>query len=188
VDLRKTNTKLSIVIPPAGVTSETVADGTFTVAWNAFIAFWTGSVIRGGGPVLFALFSLPFWFVGLGLMKNVLSSLAVTVRIKIEDAQFSIEWSVADFWKHQIVGKPQAISSAEIVMKENRNGRPLHVIMLREGVQQHMFGSTLQTVELEWLVQEIQSHLGLQEDLIMRTSITSSNLSAYVEESDFQDE
>lgn len=52
------------------------------------------------------------------LMKNVLSSLAVTVRIKIEDAQFSIEWSVADFWKHQIVGKPQDISSAEIVMKE----------------------------------------------------------------------
>lgn len=35
-------------------------------AWNAFIAFWTGSVIRGGGPVFFALFSLPFWFVGFG--------------------------------------------------------------------------------------------------------------------------
>ena len=72
--------------------------------------------------------------------------------------------------------------------QQNRNGRPLHVIMLREGVQQHMFGSSLQTVELEWLVQEIQSHLGLQEDLTMRTSITSSNLSPYFEESDFQDE
>lgn len=75
-----------------------------------------------------------------------------------------------------------------LLPQQNRNGRPLHVIMLREGIQQHMFGSSLQTVELEWLVQEIQSHLGLQEDLTMRTSIPSSNLSAYYEESDFQDE
>lgn len=36
--------------------------------WNAFVAFWTVSALAGGG-ILFALFSVPFWFAGSQLLK-----------------------------------------------------------------------------------------------------------------------
>ena len=49
--------------------SSSVATGTFAIAWNAFVAFWTISALAGGG-VLFALFSLPFWAAGASLLRQ----------------------------------------------------------------------------------------------------------------------
>lgn len=42
---------------------DTVYTGTFAVAWNVFVGFWTVGAVAGGG-VLVALFSLPFWAAG----------------------------------------------------------------------------------------------------------------------------
>ena len=62
--------QLCIDTPPAG-TSAALGTGVFAVAWNAFVGFWTVGALAGGG-VLFALFSLPFWFAGATMVRTTL--------------------------------------------------------------------------------------------------------------------
>ncbi|KAG0559452.1 hypothetical protein M758_10G102700 [Ceratodon purpureus] len=166
VELRRTSNKLEVVIPANGLTQETAESGAFTVAWNAFVAVWTRSAIAGGGPV-FAAFSLPFWFVGLRLAKRTLFSTAVAIRLEFDGPQFTIEWSIGKMWKKQVVGEVQNIHTVDIMVEEVQdpdqgyNKRLAKAAFLKEGKQQHVFGSALQPEELEWLVSEIKSHLQL---------------------------
>jgi hypothetical protein len=51
-------------LQPRGVTGDTAATGAFALAWNAFTASWTWSALAGGGGLLFAAFSIPFWVAG----------------------------------------------------------------------------------------------------------------------------
>ncbi|GJP51982.1 hypothetical protein CLOM_g11108 [Closterium sp. NIES-68] len=38
--------------------------------WTAFVAFWTFTAATSGAPLFFALFSIPFWAVGIGLLAH----------------------------------------------------------------------------------------------------------------------
>ncbi|KAH8948411.1 hypothetical protein BDL97_11G092500 [Sphagnum fallax] len=160
VDLKKTDSQLVIVIPPAGLTAETAGTGSFAVAWNVFLTFWTRTAIVGGAPLLFTLFSLPFWFVGIRLAKTTLSSLTVAAKLQFKESEFSIEWTVGgSLWKHQVVGQLDDISSVGIVVEGKQDGQLMTACMLVEGVKTHKFGMDLKTNEKEWLVQEISSFL-----------------------------
>lgn len=55
---------------------------------------------------------------GCRLARTTFNSLAVSVSLKFEGPQFSIEWSVGDIWKHQVVGQVQDINSVDIVVEE----------------------------------------------------------------------
>ncbi|KAH8948409.1 hypothetical protein BDL97_11G092500 [Sphagnum fallax] len=159
-DLKKTDSQLVIVIPPAGLTAETAGTGSFAVAWNVFLTFWTRTAIVGGAPLLFTLFSLPFWFVGIRLAKTTLSSLTVAAKLQFKESEFSIEWTVGgSLWKHQVVGQLDDISSVGIVVEGKQDGQLMTACMLVEGVKTHKFGMDLKTNEKEWLVQEISSFL-----------------------------
>ncbi|KAG6557583.1 hypothetical protein Mapa_000859 [Marchantia paleacea] len=160
IDLRRTNDSLQIVIPPVGLTAETVGTGTFTVAWNAFIVFWTATAIRGGAGVM-SLFSIPFWVVGFGLAKSTLSNLTVSVSLEFDRDVFSIEWKVGRFWKHRVSGQVRDINSVEMIAEGELNGRPITACRLNEGVNRHLFGSGLEAIEKSWILQEISDFLDL---------------------------
>jgi hypothetical protein len=49
-----------------------LAGGFFAVIWLGFVAFWTFMAIAMGAPLFFPLFSLPFWAVGIFLVKALL--------------------------------------------------------------------------------------------------------------------
>ena len=46
----------------------------FSVIWNVFIAIWTWGATLAGAPILFPMFSIPFWGVGGALCAAALSS------------------------------------------------------------------------------------------------------------------
>ncbi|CAE7202925.1 pkaA [Symbiodinium natans] len=60
--------QLRVLLPP--VTWESRASiGAFGIAWTSFTAVWTAGVIAAGASFM-ALFSLPFWTAGAGMLKD----------------------------------------------------------------------------------------------------------------------
>ncbi|CAM6123161.1 unnamed protein product [Calypogeia fissa] len=157
VDLQRAVNGLEITIPPVGFTAEAVGTGTFAVAWNAFVALWTKMAWSQG---IFALFSLPFWFVGIMLAGQTLSQVSVTVKVTIDERKFAIEWRVGNFWKHRVDGNTMDIITENLIVTEVQNGRPRTTCTIVEGVNRHSFGSGLEIVEKKWIIQEIRNFLG----------------------------
>lgn len=162
VELTRTPSNLKIIIPPGGLTAEIAGTGTFAVAWNAFIAFWTGSAIRMGAPVFFTLFSLPFWFVGIGLAGRAFSSLAISVDLNFGVKEFFITWKLGNLWSYKVGGQTKDILSVGVIIEAEQNGRPITTCRIKEGIKRHTFGAGLELVEKEWLVHEINDFLGLE--------------------------
>ncbi|KAH9320533.1 hypothetical protein KI387_015172, partial [Taxus chinensis] len=115
VILTRTPSQLNISIPPGGITAEIAGTGTFAVAWNVFIAFWTGSAIRMGAPLFFTLFSLPFWFVGIRLARRTFSGLVISVDLKFGSKEFSITWKLGNLWSYRVEGKTKDIISVGVI-------------------------------------------------------------------------
>lgn len=162
VELSRTLSNLKINIPPGGLTAEIAGTGTFAVAWNAFIAFWTGSAIRMGAPVFFTLFSLPFWFVGIGLARRAFSGLVISVDLNFGVKEFFITWKLGNLWSYKVDGKTKDILSVGVIIEAEQNGQPITTCCIKEGIKSHTFGAGLELIEKEWLVQEINDFLGLE--------------------------
>jgi hypothetical protein len=82
---------------------------TFVTAWCSLISPTFNSV-----KVVF--------FVHCRLVKTTLSSLTVAAKLQFEESEFSIEWTVGgSFWKHQVVGQLDDISSVGIVVEGVRS-------------------------------------------------------------------
>ncbi|MCO5599423.1 hypothetical protein L7F22_053526 [Adiantum nelumboides] len=155
VALRQTASGLTINVPAPGFTADVVGSGTFALAWNAFVMFWTRSAVVGGAPLFFTMFSLPFWFVGVRLAKESLSSSVVSVDLHFDLSKFVIVWSAGQLLKKRIEGNVRDIDNVKIVVEGARNGQVITSCQISEGTKQHKFGAGLQVVELNWLVQEI---------------------------------
>lgn len=67
------NNKIEIVYPKKGVSLPLLPQLFFIVFWLGFIAFWTWGAFQGS--VFFAMFSIPFWIIGLISMNDILNSI-----------------------------------------------------------------------------------------------------------------
>lgn len=74
--------KYEIEIPKTGFKAKHIYLTFFSIFWLAFITFWTFGAAQGS--VFFALFSIPFWIVGLLMMKGLIISIFGTQKISIE--------------------------------------------------------------------------------------------------------
>jgi hypothetical protein len=53
------------------------------VIWLGFVAFWTFMAIAMGAPLFFPLFSLPFWAVGIFLVKALLQPALTSIDLNM---------------------------------------------------------------------------------------------------------
>ncbi|MFH2114713.1 MAG: protein kinase [Spirochaetota bacterium] len=75
---------LHLSIPRSSfMSSSFLAGGFFAVIWLGFVAFWTFMAIVMGAPLFFPLFSLPFWVVGIFLVKVLLQPTLTNFDISI---------------------------------------------------------------------------------------------------------
>ncbi|CAE7218110.1 BBS9 [Symbiodinium pilosum] len=75
--------ELRVLLPPVTWESR-IPIGTFGIAWTSFTAVWTAGVISAGASFM-ALFSLPFWTAGAGMLKDTFGPLlrgAAELRIR----------------------------------------------------------------------------------------------------------
>ncbi len=83
VRLRYDQDSLSLSIPRGSPLSPGfLGGGVFAVFWLGFVAFWTFMAVASGAPLFFPLFSLPFWAVGIVLVRTLLKP--VLSRVDIE--------------------------------------------------------------------------------------------------------
>lgn len=68
-------------IPAKGFGVITLFPLVFITFWLSFVAVWTWLAAKGS--VLFALFSLPFWLVGLGMLRGIIGAVAERQLIEI---------------------------------------------------------------------------------------------------------
>jgi len=158
VQLQKSRTTLSMEIPPTGFRGETLGIGLFALFWNGGILVWTLGAVGSGAPLIFALFAIPFWFVGLGMLGGVLNSLFGKATLEIGPQQFVLERQLLG-WNRRVEGNSADLSGVELRTAYTRNGRPIQSITLLEGVNTHKLGTPLTAVEKAWLVSELDSFI-----------------------------
>jgi serine/threonine protein kinase len=92
IRLTKTHDSLEILSAPGYKNPANIAGmvflGGFAVAWNSFLIFWTGgALMMAPFPInlVFGLFSIPFWLVGLGMIAGIFSGLFGRSRLRFSN-------------------------------------------------------------------------------------------------------
>ena len=165
--VKRNGTKLSVEIPPAKLGSEQAYTGAFALAWNAFVAFWTVGALAGGG-VLFALFSLPFWFAGVSLGKSALAGSLIRENLEIGQQKWQLSQHLpfvkagAPKWSgggKETGGRTRDLQGAAMVTSGYINGVQQTHIQLTEGVRPYVIGEGLSRTEQVWLTAAINEYL-----------------------------
>ena len=93
--------KLLIYLPPWGLRGPTIALFLFSVFWLGFVAFWTAGALGiffnpGKAPgwenIIFSLFSIPFWLVGLGMLGGALTGMLSHRIVYLDSAWLESRW------------------------------------------------------------------------------------------------
>ena len=89
---------LAIKVAPSGVSGGTAFTGAFALIWNGFVATWTVGALAGGG-VLFALFSLPFWWAGIDLTRRSVLGFLLRESLDVDAQGWALEQELARLGK-----------------------------------------------------------------------------------------
>jgi len=66
------NGTIELIYPKKGFSISLIPQLLFAIFWLGFISFWTWGASQGS--VFFALFSIPFWLVGLSMITGIINS------------------------------------------------------------------------------------------------------------------
>lgn len=161
---------IEILIPARGFRIEFLFLALFAVAWNTFITFWTGATIFMLFPInlIFAIFSLPFWGVGLSMMGGLLFGIWGRTRIKIDGDRIQMTLELFNFrWQHP---KPMPREEITRLIRQNQSykkdsdGDRVTVpscLVLQAGTETYKL-SDLSEPELDWIGAELSKWLGIR--------------------------
>ncbi|OHD23170.1 MAG: hypothetical protein A2Y38_00985 [Spirochaetes bacterium GWB1_59_5] len=161
VILSSTPELLSIRIPRTGFRNPGFwFSSGFAVFWLGFVAFWTFSALAMGAPIFFAMFSLPFWAVGIFLVRMLLKPALSAVT-----ASFTREGGLV--FEERFIGKPRVrswqLSDLGSCGVENspvsQNGRHERDIVLETGAKTVRFGRAISERERRVVASSISSWL-----------------------------
>lgn len=80
---------IKLLIPKKGFTVSTIPVFVFSMFWLGFIAFWTWGAAQGN--IYFALFSIPFWLIGFGMLIGQINSMFETQTLSISKYELVLE-------------------------------------------------------------------------------------------------
>ncbi|MEH1768304.1 MAG: serine/threonine-protein kinase [Nostoc sp.] len=173
IQLTKNADSLEIIVPPAGFDSSIVFTGLFAIAWNSFILFWTLGALSAPFPVNipFALFSLPFWGAGFGMMYKFLFDLFGRTCLRLNPEQITLTLDLFG-WKFyrprasprqsitRLVYIPQHLTKRTVRGDETTSLVPAQ-LDIWVGVQKYQLHGVKSEAELEWLARELSDWLGI---------------------------
>jgi len=159
VQLSRSRRRLSLRLPPVGLNrGETGSMAFLALILNGFMLMWTGGAILGGAPIIFVLFSVPFWVVGGGMLWALLHALAGVVVLEVRGDRYRLTQQLLG-WKRQYTGAARDLYSAELVTAYSQNDRPVKTITLKIGTRTHKFGMAYSHAEKAWITSEIEAFI-----------------------------
>lgn len=172
IQLTKNADTLEILIPPSGIDVSSIFIGLFAVAWNAGIFAWTAGALSMPSPIniALALFSLPFWGVGVFMVYWVIFCLFGKTRLRLNQHEISLTYEL--FGAKFNNPKPEAISNINKVVYtpkhftkdiEGEHEEVHSQLTIYAGVNSYQLkvntGNVKSEVELEWLAHEVNDWL-----------------------------
>jgi serine/threonine protein kinase len=162
VQLERTPEQLDIEIPNRSFNLSDIASLGFAGFWLTFIIVWSSFAARAS--ILFALFSVPFWAVGLFLLVSSLWPLMGRTKIHIDRYRYEIIWGLKGLFTYRAGGQTKNLMGARIQSNFKVNERDVYYCALRSNTKQHPFAFGLNSFEQEWLVSEIEGWLEQAKD------------------------
>ena len=83
------NKSIELTAPANGLNAEAIGISIFAIFWLGFVTLWT--VLATMGSIVFALFSIPFWVVGIFMAKSAINKIFETQKITFNDYEVTIE-------------------------------------------------------------------------------------------------
>lgn len=154
----------TVTIPGQGLSAifknpQIIFMGIFGTVWLGFIAFWTFVALSMGAPLIFPLFSIPFWLVGFYLAYRVLFTLFGVERIAISAAE-GVHYTRKLLFLHSEVRAPlDAVGRCTSETGQTQNQNRTTACQFDAGVRRVRFGMALSDREKEWLRDTINEHL-----------------------------
>jgi serine/threonine protein kinase len=157
---------ISVSIPRAGLRSPGFwFSSGFAIFWLGFVAFWTFSALAMGAPIFFAMFSLPFWAVGIFLVRTLLKPALTTVKLDItREGGLVLE--------ETFIGKPRVrswpyadIGSCRVENAPiSQNGKHERDVVIETGAKTIRFGRSLSERERKAIASTIGAWLSQGEN------------------------
>jgi serine/threonine protein kinase len=171
IALVKTEETFQVIVPPQGFHPGLIFIGLFAIAWNSFITLWTGMSLMAPFPINlgFALFSLPFWGVGLSMIVGILFPLFGRVKFQIDRQHISLRFELFGltypFSRPSPYHPIDRLEQTKLAYTRDSDGDSVKVnpsLRIWAGNQKYELNTTYLTEpELDWLAQELSQWLGL---------------------------
>lgn len=95
---RYSNSILEILAPREGFSSKVRAPLAFGIFWLAFVAMWT--LFASAGGILFAAFSIPFWFTGITMVYSITKTI-------FEEQKFELNGKTLNIQKNRLLNSKE---------------------------------------------------------------------------------
>jgi len=165
------NGLLELTLPKKGFTFSVIPKLLFSIFWLGFLSFWTWGASQAS--VLFALFSIPFWLVGLRMIVGVINSANEVQKISLNKSTLSIERirpirpqsfktelnDIQAIKMKQVKMNPFAVLGdfRTMMRMQGSFGSPVETPAIITGMKTEHFFEDANDAEQEWVTQLLQS-------------------------------
>lgn len=148
--------ELTVYAPRHGFDGDTVGQLAFAVFWTGFTGLWTAGALQNGAPVIFAMFSLPFWGVGVSLLANSIKAPFQGELLEMDAKQYTVSKDWFGFVFLETVGDIADLSGPPIRQCDEAEHCQL---IFQDGLKELTFGAWLKAPEASWVQKEVMKHL-----------------------------
>ena len=169
IRVRRDGEKLELTIPERGSSPVGISILGFSGFWLLFVAFWTGMSVAMGAPILFPIFSIPFWLVGIGLarrgLRTLFGSTSILVspeglelarRILLRPRPAAIPLAAVS---EVSIGHAAGLQQIGVSGSRGTSGTPSQSVRIQAGARTFAFGELLSDPERDWLRDTIRREI-----------------------------
>lgn len=145
--------QLQVLVPAGGFGFSSLFLIGFNAFWLCFVAVWTTFALQGS--ILFALFSIPFWAVGLGMLVFNINTIFTRVELHFSPQHIEVLKNYAGVFKSRENYPLSQLSSVQRHLSYKSNNVPHFALQIELGAKKISLGTQLSRMEQEWLENEI---------------------------------
>jgi hypothetical protein len=162
IELETSDLRFYLRIPPVRPSVATLAPLGFAAFWLSFVAFWTTMAARGSA--LFAAFSIPFWLVGLGMVRRFAFRLFQSTTIELGTEKGSLETRPFG-GKNRLQTKELRARMQEKIRAKSENDRSQEAaIVLEHGTKTFTLLESFSDQEQRWVYEQLRAWLPVMGD------------------------